>query len=42
MNIIFTVDINPLTIFLKEYVKYKEHFEENHLKKLDNEYRCRK
>ena len=41
MNIIFTVDISPLTNFLKEYKEYKVHFEANHLKKLDDEYRCR-
>lgn len=42
MNIIFTVDMSPLTNFLKEYEEYKAHFEANHLKKLDDEYRCRK
>lgn len=42
MNIVFTVNISLLTNFLKEYNEYKAHFEENHLKKLDDEYRCRK
>ena len=42
MNIIFTVDIISLTNFLKEYDEYKVYFEANHLKKLDDEYRCRK
>ena len=41
MNIIFTVDVSSVTNFLKKYEEYKTHFEENHLKKLDNEYRCR-
>ena len=42
MNIIFTIDISLFTNFLKEYNEYKAHFEANHLKKIDNEYRCRK
>ena len=42
MNIIFTVDISSVTNFLKEYNEYKVNFEKNHLKKLDDEYRCRK
>ena len=42
MNIIFTIDISSLTNFLKEYDEYKAHFETNHLKKLYDEYRCRK
>ena len=42
MNIIFRVDVSSLTNLLKEYDEYKAHFEANHLKKLDDEYRCRK
>ena len=42
MNIIFRIDVSLFTNFLKEYDEYKTHFEVNHLKKLDDEYRCRK
>ena len=42
MNIIFRVNVSSITNFLKEYNKYKVNFEKNHLKKLDDEYGCRK
>ena len=42
MNIIFRVDVSSLTNLLKEYDEYKAHFEEKKIKKLDDEYRCRK
>jgi len=40
MNILITIDDGGIRKFIAEYADYKLNFEENWLKKLDDEYRC--